>query len=119
MVSRPHVLVLQTDSSVIYLLDTNATTGVPAAASAGANCAQWSEITIVCKSRPAGYKVRVWWYYLNSAEWVMDSIGEKTVAATIASAFVLNTGAASAVYVQLTQLDAHADNVKVLAEADK
>jgi len=118
IVAQPHALVLKSSRST-KLVDTSAaSTAAPTVSTDGADCSQFTELTVICKKLTALYKIRLWWYYANSDQWVPESAASHDVNANEAAAFVVNTGAASGVYVQVVD-NAAPVAIVVWAEADK
>lgn len=118
LVRRKPGLTSSAQQCLCYNSDTAAT--APSAASDGADCSTWSQVAIVCKkaAAAASYSTRLWWYYCNAGVWVADSSVDQTVTDAEHKAFVVNTGAASAVYVEVTVV-AGAPAAYVVAEANQ
>lgn len=96
------------------------TTSPPGAGTALVACTNWTQVTLVCRCTiGASYSIRLWWFYASASLWVRDrAFGVKTVPLEEPAAFVVSTGAASGIYVEVyaSEDDAVAD---IWAEADK
>lgn len=123
LVIPPQVLVrgggVTPDKQQFLCYNSDTAAASPSAATDGADCSMWTQIAVVCRKAAAthSYATRLWWYYAAAGLWVEDTSVAQNVTDAAAVAFVVNTGAASRVYVEVTLTGAAAAFVS--AEANR